>query len=360
MRLWLSCIVTALALGTTPAQADWAWHYGAVVCAGNAAMVRFTRAYDEEAPAFSSAPAPFARRFADAQIGDPSQCHLRDGRLVTLRHANDRDGRPYGMNGGVDTEWFTLTIGDRTIYRHETFIDRDFDRLDLVVVYDRGHLTECRTREGDVLTAHDIPLRCTDVSSRLSGDVRADISDPRPGLRVERAAANSQAFCEGLIQPASIRFQPPNGWTAFMSTEPRDHIEIADSASSPLARFDLDNDGQEDAPIPISGESGYFDGQFWMLPPPGQAPNQQAIEAASNSVISGNADAARAAGWRIFAGDQTAYREPRYTWLEPIFLNGQTLMITRWASSASQPPPQVLRPHADGSLEEVCAFQLAP
>ncbi|MCX7358733.1 MAG: hypothetical protein NT015_11435 [Alphaproteobacteria bacterium] len=358
MRVWVFVFMSALlAAQAAPARADWPWHYGAVVCAGDAALVRFTRAYNEEEPEFAGPPEPFARTFARARLNDPSQCRLRDGRLVTPRHANDRDGRPYGMNGGVDTEWFTLTIGDRVIYPHEVFLSRTADRIDLAIVYARGRLSECRTREGEFLNERDIPVQCVDASARLPGAIVTAAPDPRPHMRLVRAVTTYRAICESFIQSRVVTFQPPNGWPAFLSTEPRDRIEIS---GVPIEEptFDLDNDGRSETPIRITGESGYFDGQFWMLPPNGAAPTQQQINEAEGLVIDGRASEARAAGWRIYSGDQTALTEPRYTWLQPISFDGETLLTAEWASQAIVSRSLVLRPTPNGALEEVCAYEL--
>lgn len=111
--------------------------------------------------------------------------------------------------------------------------------------------------------------------------------------------------------------------------------------------------------IAVSNEgTGYFDGGFFMLPPAGVTPTQQQIEATSQAVIEGQAAAARARGWRIYAGDQTSFREARYTRLWPFALDGQTYFMASWAAPWANPRKIILRPTPAGLLEEVCVFEL--
>lgn len=355
MRGWIFGIVALLfAVNAPPARADWLEYYGAVVCEGNAAMVRFAATYDENEIAFAPPPAPFARLFRTAQVEDPSRCRLSDGRMVTFHQSDDADAKPYGAGGGISTQWFTLTIGDRVIYDHEVFDSRAEPRADLVVVFDGARITECRTQEGDPWSVHDIPLACTDkTSERLPGAPLVRAPD-RQRLELDRFAPGNEGFCEALLQPNPSTFMLRTPWPAYIPPYPSNAVSFGD-AETP-ERFDLDNDGVIDRPIAIEAETHYFDGRFWVLPPPGVPPTQEELNAVRDRVTDDGAPALRQAGWRIFSGDQTVFEEERYVWLWPGFRDGVTYFTATWAIPRGDPNTLVLRSHPDGTLEEICAF----
>lgn len=359
MRGWIFGIVATLLTVSAPAaHADWLWHYGAVACEGDAAMVRFAPTYNEDFPEFAPPPAQFESLFRNARVEDPSQCRLRDGRLVRLHHADEMDGRPYGSFGGISTQWFTLSIGDRTIYEREVFQSRDFDSDDIVIVYDGERLFQCRSREGDRLHSEDIPQRCTDASARLPGTAGAT-APTRLRLRVLDASAQYRTLCSTLLQPSPFNYTPPHPWPAFVPLEPNEIIRIPDELGVSEDRFDLDNDGTVDTPIRIEGESNVFDGQFWALPPPGQSPSQADVNAMTLSVEAGSGNQARGAGWRIYAGDQTAFDDVNYVRLEPLAYGGRTFLVATPRARRVR-GGALVAPHSDGTLETVCRYEVAP
>jgi hypothetical protein len=344
------------ALGPTPAHADEGWIFGSVVCAGDAALVRFTDRDADEGPQFDAAPAPYTERFSHATNDNPSRCQLRDGRLVILHQQMGNDVLPYGENGGVPTQAFSLSIDGRVVYS-ATLSDRTREQSDLVIVFDRGALIECRTQEGDWDTLHEIPQQCTQLSEPLSGE-RDMQRDERPYYWLASATPDFRARCTSFLQPQEIRISPPHNWPTFVPTEPRNAVVIPSENSLNTEHFDIDNDGRVDTPSKVTGENQYFDGTFWMLPPTGRQPTQQQIEDTSRAVMEQRASGPRLAGWRIYSGDQTGFHEPRYTRLTPFTLDGQTYFEATWAVSWADPRVLLLRPTPEGLLDQICAFEM--
>lgn len=357
MRAWVFGIVAAvLVVNALPARADDGDYYGAVVCAENSAMVRFAPSGAPDEIEFAPPPAPYARLFGDVRVEDPSECRLRDGRVVTLHQSYDLDAKPYGAGGAISTQWFTLTIGDRVIYDHEVFDSRAEPRADLVVIFDGRRLTECRTQSGDPWTVHEIPLSCTDQSSKLPGAPLTQAIGP-PRFEVTSFADGREAFCNSLLQPNTATFTPGTPWPTYVSPYPFNMVSFGTESETP-SEFDINNDGVIDRPIMVSFETHYLDGQFWMLPPAGATPSEAESNAARDTVSRNEAATLRQAGWQIFAGDQTVFGEPRYVWLQPAFRDGQTYFAAWWAT-LNTPAELVLRPRSDGSLEQICEYNFA-
>jgi hypothetical protein len=64
---------------------------------------------------------------------------------------------------------------------------------------------------------------------------------------------------------------------------------------------------------------------------------------------------------RVFAGDQTALEEARYTTLTLFQADGQTFMHARWAiRRADLPDDLILKPNPTGGLDEICAWKAIP
>ena len=103
------------------AMADEQLYYGAVVCKGNEALVRFADAGDEDTPDFSGTPGSAPAALKQLKPADPSRCTLADGREVRLRHIGLRDFAPHGECGGDESQIFSLWIAGRKIYSEEIF-----------------------------------------------------------------------------------------------------------------------------------------------------------------------------------------------------------------------------------------------
>lgn len=357
MRAWIFGIVASVLMTPAlPALADDGAYYGAVVCEGSAAMVRFAASGPPNEIEFAPPPAPYARLFRNARVENPSECRLRDGRVVALHQSDDLDATPYGVGGAISTQWFTLAIGDRVIYEHEVFDSRAESRADLVVIFDGRRLTECRTRSGDPWTVHDIPLSCSDQSSKLPGAPLTHAPGP-PRFEATSFADGSEEFCNSLLQPNPAALMPGTPWPTYISPYPVNMVSFGTEAETP-SQFDINNDGVIDRPIMVSYETHYLDGQFWMLPPTGVSPSEAEINAARETVSHNEADTLRQVGWQILAGDQTVFTEPRYVWLQPAFRDGQTYFSAWWATP-STPAALVLRPQPNGSLEQICEYNFA-
>lgn len=369
--LLLGAVAACLTVNAAPARADWTDYYGAVVCEGDAALVRFGEASNNDPPAFAPPPAPFAHLFANATIADPSRCRLRDGRVVTFHQSELQDSMPYGAGGAISTKWFTLTVGNRVIYEREVFDRRDEPRADLSIIYDGERLTECRTQEGNLWESHEIPLTCTERPERLPGARFAHLPR-RTHIELTRFARGNERFCRAMLQPNERDTDEGVHWPALIPYDPSNVVSFgADdtifgdrygfalgNAEGEHPRFDIDNDGVIDEPQRVVGQSHSFDAMFWIMPPPGVTREQ--IADVANAAIDYEGATPRPEGWRIYSGDQTAFERARYTTLTPAFHNGHTYFVARWSFPRRDlPNAVVLRPHADGSLEEICAFGYA-
>ncbi|QGZ97049.1 hypothetical protein [Terricaulis silvestris] len=368
MKRFLAAMVVVGALSaTTPASADELWMYGAVVCQGDRAMVRFAAAYNETAPVFSAPPAAVDRGLSRIAIRDPSTCTFDDGRVVHLAHTMLADATPYGMAGGISSNVFTLSIGDRVLYRRDAIwrTREPFQTLATVII-EPERVLECRYTEGSLEPEQPgRPQTCTNASQRLAG-LEPDRSRGAPGtLHLERSAPGEEGFCRALVVPAARLFSSPlDAWPAFVSSLPAEMIVDREDARYRLRDklladgFDLDNDGVHDRPVLIESEGNYIDAAYWALPP--RPVRERRIMRADAHDFTDNVDTLRAEGWRVFAGDQTTYGEIRYVTLTPIFRFGDTYFHARWAVPNQPLSDLVMRPGPDGGMDEVCVFTVVP
>jgi hypothetical protein len=366
MKRVLAAMVVISALGAAPAFADQLWTYGAVVCQGDRAMVRFAVAYNDSAPVFSAPPADVDRGLSRLAIRDPSTCRLSDGRVVRLTHTRYSDATPYGMSGGVSSNVFTLSVGNDVLYRREGIWRRmEPFQTRATVIVEPERVIECRYTESS--PDPELPGRpqtCTDAPQRLAG-LEPEPQRGAPGaLFLERSAPGEEGFCRALVVPALPRYSSPqDAWPAFVSSQPAEMIvdrfaryNIYDQMRAD--GFDLDNDGVRDHPVSIENQDNYIDAVFWALPP--QPVQQRLLMRREAHDFTDNVQHLRAEGWRIYAGDQTAFAEIRYVTLTPIFRFGATYLHARWAIPGRPFSDLVMRPRADGGMDEICAFSIVP
>lgn len=367
MKRALAMMVLAGALGAAEqASADNAWIYGAVVCREDRALVRFALAYNETAPVFSAPPAEVDRGLSRTPVRDPSTCILSDGRVVQLSHTRLGDATPYGMSGGVSSNLFTLRVDDRVLYRREGIWRRmePFQTLATVII-EPERVIECRYTEAS--PDPELPGRrqtCADASHRLAGLEPEPDRGAAGSLWLERSEPGEEFFCRSLVQPAIARFTSPlDEWPAYVPSDPNEIIVDRNARYRLRDRwladgFDLDNDGARDRPVLVMNQNNYIDAMFWALAPTPVEHRLIMLREAHN--FTDNVSTLRAQGWRIYGGDQTAFEEIRYVVLTPFFRYGVTYLHARWAIPNQPLSDIVLRPDADGSMEEICAFATVP
>ena len=72
-------------------------------------------------------------------------------------------------------------------------------------------------------------------------------------------------------------------------------------------------------------------------------------------------DEVRSQGISVFAGDQTALEEARYTTLVPFQADGQTFLHGRWVIRRTDLADDVVvEPNHQGKLDEICAWKAIP
>lgn len=372
--------LAALCLAPPPASADEAFYYGRVTCSGNEALVRFTWAWNDDVPDFDLVVERGARQeldlapvlenflsdaFRHAVPEDPGECLLSDGRRVVLRHVGLDDGLGHGQCGADERQMFSLWIGPMKVYSRELSHNRCGSPHDIAAIIVSGsRMTECRI-ERDGFTGTDRGAFCYDASDRL--EINLDEGEALGSLELLRAA--DRPFCEALVRASPQRspalVNPAHeAWPALAHA---DEVDVAgaerreaDSIQSDEIVLDFDNDGVLDRAVAVRRTSHYFDGQFWLVFPEQVGADEigawrNRLEGEPNEV-----SAARAAGVRAFAGDQTAFHELRYTTLTPITLDGETYLHARWAYPRMDLPKDlILRPSTTG-LEEVCAWRAIP
>jgi hypothetical protein len=364
-------ILQLCVVGVPEARADYGKQYGAVVCRGAAFLVRFTYAANEERPEFDRNP-PVGAALANLRIVDPGGCRLADGREIVLRHASLRDALAYGACGGDHSELFSLWIGGRKVYSRELQRGKcDQPHAVVAIYYDGSRLTECRRIPEGTPKVTSRRL-CVDASARLT---RAATEQGQPGkLALVRSATGQGAFCRGLVHvnpteqerdrwypgywPWSARARWPV-WTAHPHRRPADVETLRKVAA---AGFDLDNDGRRDQVLWVQQDAGFFDGSFWVvLPSPASTERAKALASELREDPETAIPRARSAGAKVYAGDQTAYRNPRYVRLTPFFKCGRTWLHAQWATTRFDLPSElVLEPRPSGDLRTMCEFKALP
>jgi hypothetical protein len=343
------------------AMADEQLYYGAVVCKGNEALVRFADAADEDTPDFSGTPGSAPAALKQLKPADPSRCTLADGREVRLRHIGLRDFAPHGECGGDESQIFSLWIAGRKVYSEEIFHNKCGFPYDIAsVLFDGKRLTECRTETKS--TFDDAPkLDCRDASKRLQAPIAE--SDHPAAFALIRFAPGKEDFCRGLAKegPAEASSAPP--WPArgsWPSVTVAGEDEAGDEPEQEKS-IDLDGDGAVDRAVPVERHDNFFDGRLWFIGPPGKSDDEVDAIAARLAEDPDKAGDLRKEGVRVYAGDETAYKEPRYVTLTPFEIAGETYMHGRWASPRLDLPDDiVVKPNASGGLDEMCVWRAVP
>lgn len=366
--------LACLGFGEHPARADWAYAYGALVCEGNRALLRFTMAHDEEEPGFvglaADLPVAGIRDLDALAPTTPEACMLEDGRAVVLRQGDMQDTRSYGACGMESRETFSLWLDGSEVYRQSVWRERCDDRPIRAILLDRDRLTECRGPMPGDGAASDVPqVACVDRSDLL----RPRPANPdRPGeIRLLRAAYGAEHFCRGLI---SLEPQLPGGshrWRTWPTFQ-RDGIEtLLGPDPGPDARprlLDLDNSGRLSRAVssrPENGGGPGADKTVWS-PMPFDATEAEVEErAAALDIAWGEEEITRlrGSGVSVFGGDQTAFRSFYGVHLRPFRREGVTWMLAEvrgFPEDREAPTGIVLRPFPDGGMEEVCAFRATP
>jgi hypothetical protein len=364
-KLALAAAIAGLAVAGSAgaARADDVYYYGAVVCKGDQALIRFAEASNADAPDFSGTPTSAAAALKGLKPQDPSRCTLADGREIVLKHIGLRDRAGYGECGGDESQIFSLRIGGKKIYGEEIFHNKCGYPYDIAsIVIDGRRLTECRTKATSAFDENP-KLVCRDASKRLRSPIKE--SDHPAALTLIRFAPGRQDFCGSLVRklPPADASTPPWPARASWPSEAIEGSEPDSEGGAPVEEksIDLDSDGVVDRAVPVELHNGYFDGRFWFIAPPGKSDDE--IDAIANRLEQDpdKAGDVRRSGVRVYAGDETVFKEPRYVTLTPFQEGGITYMHGRWASPRLDVPDDiVVKPNAKGGLDEICAWRAVP
>lgn len=360
------------------AQADDAYYFGAVVCEGNRALVRFTMAYNDEQPVFAGVaeglPITGMLDLDGLQPETPERCFLDDGREVVLRQADLGNVSLYGACGSDTTQLFSLWVGGQAVYRQAVWRDKCDSQPIRAVLLEQGRLTECRAPLLEGGMAHeDTAVACIDRSEFLQP--RRD-NPLKPGeMSLVRAAPGTDGFCRSLLRvetrPASEIAGDSRVWQRWPTFQ-RDGIEVlleADDRRPDRPRLlDLDNSGRMSRAVASRPELGVGPGTaktVWSLLP-ADASDAEAEERAALLDRAWDGDAVarlRSSGITIFAGDQTALDGVIGVHLTPFRREGVTWMLAErlWTpTDRNELTGIVLRPSPDGAMQELCAFRSTP
>jgi hypothetical protein len=351
-----------------PAKADDYFYYGAVVCRGSMALVRFTDASNDDVPDFSKTPGTVGGALLKLKPVDPSRCKLADGREVVLKHIGLTDSEGHGECGGDESQGFSLWIDGKKIYSQEVWHNHcDFPSSISSIFFDGRRLSECRIK-GDVGGTDPEPT-CKDVSARLKRPL-PETADAGM-FKLIRSAPGKEAFCNGLVKDTPPENGSPTGlganWPARVSwpqvSVRGERYWEMDRGGLDDQKIDFDNDGTIDRAIPIEDSNGYFDGLFWLLAPVGKTDDevQAIVDKLRDNPEAKTFESVRSEGIRVFAGDQTALEEARYTTLVPFQADGQTFLHGRWVIRRTDLPDDIIvKPDHAGKLDEICAWKAIP
>jgi hypothetical protein len=163
---------------TGPARADEVHHYGQLICDGNRALIRFTTAYNEDAPIFPQV--PFDSDLSAIAPADSETCTLDDGREIRIK-TGGRMPTAWGMCGGASNTYISLWVGMRKVLsRHwvqrACFADKDYADI---IILDGDTLTLCASAETVGGLQGDKPTPgCRDASDLLRNAVHDPVEYP--------------------------------------------------------------------------------------------------------------------------------------------------------------------------------------
>lgn len=351
MRALLVVLTAAVCFGAGSARADDLLDYGRVVCVDDEIILQFARLEVSEAPVF--APLPDGRNF-DVPPARAATCGGSAQGRVRLMQGYLDDATAFGANMGWSTPVFTLRIGDRIAFRRFSIRVRgEFSERDLRSIVIRGDTaTLCRADGG-----------CSTQQIAFTSDEELRHIDT---LTVAPVRERDRALCESFVRSEERSWllgEAASVWPTYLH-DPRDTI-AGDNWNGYFneapERFDLNNDGREDAPIEGSGFGGRGSNySFWALPPRDLSEaerNEVAVNLSRGWVLDEALPTMRREGWVVYTGAETRFGEILWVYISVLMRGDEAYLL---ASRRQDPMDVLLRVTPNGRMREVCVYERAP
>lgn len=322
------------------------WSTG-VVCSGDKALVRFAAEIDPDDEA-RIAPPPTIGGHLARMAPAASGCRLADGRVVRFKEAPLGDELGYTMCGGDTSYIYSVWIGDRKVVSRERRKYKCGVDPVRAIFYDGRHLTRCAD---DSSLDRIIGQTCADLSARLRKPVRDRFPDGQ--FLTSYVAPGMRAFCASMIHGPKLTGEDFD-WPV-QSAEPADALVVKASV------YDLTNDGRPDRVYVAEDFHPGFDGNRLLVAPANATRGSTAATVAKLKEGDPDLVAMRAKGFKIFAGDQTAYRDKGNVRFTPFRRQGTTWLYGVWNTGSLDKPDSVItQPMPDGTQKPICTYWKTP
>lgn len=326
----------------------------------SAALVRFTTAWNDDAPVYRRLPARVDAGLSTAGVMRRTNCTMANGWTIRIRTGVEQ-AFAYGMGGADPPAFFSLWIAHRRVLSRRQW-KSGYSAEDpwlVAVVIRPDRLTYCTVADKD---APKGPVTCRDERFVLAHHGLDAIEYAPPGSRLP---AGSVTIAPGSPEPSVCAKVLRNHRGVFQDV----------SATTPDSAGVFDRDtvrhplGIDLATIEIalgvrrklirwSGVSHYFDGDIVFVAPLSANP-----DAVLKADMLEDADAFPAkrlpAGWSVLHGGLPGlYPDEswRYVHFDTQRIDGQLYLLAQASNEKETPVAMLIRPLAKG-FRTICAFR---
>ena len=345
-----------------PAEADEIWSHAEVVCQKglDAALVRFTFTYNDDAPVYRRLPTRIDRGLSAARPVRRQNCTMGNGWKIRIRSA-DKQAFAYGIGYADPPAFFSLWIaGRKVVSRMEWKPGYDMSNpwiVGLVIRPDR--LTYCRVAGDNA--PHKGPMACRDVPLRLARYKPDRVEYAAPG---ERPAVGTMLILPGSPQPAICHayLRARRGHLPDVSSWIDSAQVFGETADSRNPRLGIGlievAPGVRRKLINWASVDHYFDGDLMFLAPPMADPwavlKSSMLDDATQFPVK-----QLPAGWSLISGGQPGLYPDvswRYVHFDSQRIGGRLYLLAQPTNQENRPTAILVQPMARG-FRSVCRFQ---
>lgn len=349
----------------TRAMADELHTYAEVVCrtGTNAALVRFTTAWNSDAPVYRRLPQAVDLGLSAAPASRRQDCAMANGWKIRVR-SGDKQAFAYGMGGADPPAFFSLWVAGRKVMSRNEWkpgYASTTDPWTVAVVIRPDRLTTCRVVDGKDAPHMGAPT-CSDASLRLD---RYKVDEIEYAKRGTRPPVGTMLVLPGSPNPKVcreyLRVRRNNWPEAYGMVDsakifgPRLATPLPYSIAEGLIVL---GPGVRRKLVHWSAQAGYFDGDLIFIAPGSADPR---TELKPDMLDDGDHFPAGKLpeGWRVISGDQPGLY-PDVTWRYVHFdtqkIDGRLYLLAQPSNREHRPTAILLQPNTTG-FRSICQFQ---